>query len=79
MARFSRRSTPFRGGPKSSSQKVLYKESLIERIMNTKIGFFILIFMLGFVFLMMFAPAGAFSDFQFSLQYFMKIISGIFG
>ncbi len=78
MTRFARRSSPFSGGSRSG-REVLYQGSFIHRIMNNKIWFYIMVFLLGFLFLMMLAPAGAFSDFQFSLQYFLQVLSRILG
>ena len=81
MARFSRRSAPFGGGPRSGRKEIegLYQGSLIHRIMNTKIWFFIMVFLMGFLFLMMFAPAGVLGDFHFSLQYFLGLFSRLLG
>ena len=76
MTRFARRSARFGGGPRSG-REVLYQGSLIHRIMNNKIWFYIMVFLLGFIFLMMLAPAGAFSEFNFSLQYFLQVLSKI--
>ena len=78
MTRFARRSSPFNGGTRSG-REVLYQGSFIHRIMNNKIWFYIMVFLLGFLFLMMLAPAGAFGDFNFSLQYFLKVLSSILG
>lgn len=81
MARFSRKSAPFRGGVKSGRADLeeIYQGSFIDRIMNTKIWLFLMIFLMGFLFLMMLAPAGAFGDFRFSLQYFLGVFSRILG
>jgi hypothetical protein len=78
MTRFVRRSARFGGGPRSG-REVLYQGSLIHRIMNNKIWFYIMVFLLGFLFLMMLAPVGTFADFQFSLQYFLQVLSKILG
>jgi hypothetical protein len=78
MTRFARRSIPFNEDHKSG-REVLYQGSFIHRIMNNKIWFYIMVFLLGFLFLMMLAPAGAFRDFHFSLQYFLQVLSRILG
>ena len=78
MTRFARRSARFGGGPRSG-REVLYQNSFIHRIMNNKIWFYIMVFLLGFLFLMMLAPAGAFDNFHFSWQYFLQVFLKIFG
>jgi hypothetical protein len=81
MTRFSRRSSPYSGVPKSGREELdgIYQGSLVTRAIHTKIGLFVIIFLLGFLFLMLLAPVGAFGDFDFSLQYFIGLFSRVLG
>ena len=76
MTRFSKRSSSHRDSRRTGREEQ-YRGSLVHRIASSKSWYYIMIFLLGFLVLMIFAPVGAFEGFRFSLQYFLEVFSRI--
>lgn len=79
MTRFSRKSKPSSPSSGREDLESWYRGSSGSRIMNSRAGFLVVVFMFAVLLFLMFAPPTIVEDFDFTIEFLRNLVLRPFG